>query len=360
MCIFAVKMSITPLVVHHPMRPLSRHRFAASLCPWLLAAVLVVYGCGCGGRRGDDAAPKPVSRGLPYELVVIVPRQAYEGELHDTLDAILRGSTPVLPQHEPLFRLNVTFTDANLTPWRTFRNRLIVKIDEQLREATLGVARDVVARPQTEVMVAGHDVHQLAVFLGRQRDVLTDLFVESELEWQAAQLRRKHNKESSEALRRLCGHTICVPPALRASKLGTDFLWTGTNLNDRDQNFVYYSYPWDGRPLTRSQYVRRRDSVMRVNIPGRDPGQWMQTAVSPVTGEPLVVIRARTLYNSRVLEVHGLWELRNGALGGAFVALERVDTARRRVIATEGFIYSPHSPKRNIMREMEAALRTFR
>ena len=60
-----------------------------------------------------------------------------------------------------------------------------------------------------------------------------------------------------------------------------------------------------------------------------------------------------------VQEVHGLWEMRDAALGGAFVALERVDTAARRVLVTEGFIYSPHSPKRDLMRQMEAALRTF-
>ena len=65
------------------------------------------------------------------------------------------------------------------------------------------------------------------------------------------------------------------------------------------------------------------------------------------------------IHNKVVQEVHGLWELKNGALGGPFVALERVDTAAARVLVCEGFVYSPHSPKRDLLRQMEAALRTF-
>lgn len=327
----------------------------------LLVVATAALLCGCSGK--SDTAPagnKPVSRGLPYELVVIVPRAAYQGALKDSLEVVLKGSTPLLPQHEPLFRLNVAFTDSNLTPWRTMRNRLIIKIDANCAEPTIGVAKDVVARPQTEVMVTGPTASAIAAFVVEKRERLTDLFVDAELDWQAAQLRRKYSKMTYEALEALSGHTVCVPQGLRASKVGKDFLWTGTNLNDKDQNFVFYSYPWNGQPLNAEQYVAKRDSVMKVNIPGSQPNQWMQTTRNPDGDEPLILARMRTLLNVRALEVHGLWEMHNGAIGGAFVSLERIDTAHGRVLVTEGFIYSPHSPKRNLMREMEAALRTFK
>ena len=320
-----------------------------------------------------------------------MPQAIYTGELKDTLDAVLKGSTPVLPQHEPLFRLDVAYADGNLTPWRTFRNRLIVAIDKEAQQPQLGMATDPVARPQIEVKVSAATPHDLALFIGENRQRLTDLFVDHELNLEAARLRRKYSKATADSLRKLTasaanpaasaanptasaaqptapttipsqsceGHTICVPEALRASKTGTDFLWTGTNLNDKDQNFVYYSYAWDGRPLTPEQYVAKRDSALKANIPGAQPNQWMQTACGPDGAAPLILARTRTINNVLVQEVHGLWEMHNGALGGAFVALERIDTAARRVLVTEGFIYSPHSPKRNLMRQMEAALRTF-
>lgn len=322
--------------------------------------MVLFYSCTgkSGTGQGSAAVHKPQSRGLAYEVALIVPRAVYNGELKDTLDAVLRCSTPVLPQHEPLFRVDVVYPDGNLTPWRTLRNRLIVETDRSVKTPRMGVARDVVAVPQVEVKVEAASAHELAVFLGRNKERLQEVFVEAELEYEAANLRRKHSQRTLEELKALTGHTICVPTGLKASKQGKDFLWTGTNLNDKDQNFVFYSYLWDGQPFSPERYVAARDSALQANIPGSRPDQWMQTARE--AGQPLILTRTRTLYNMSVYEVHGLWEMHDGALGGAFVALERVDSAARRVLVTEGFIYSPHSPKRDLLRQMEAALRTFR
>ncbi|MCR5179662.1 MAG: DUF4837 family protein, partial [Bacteroidaceae bacterium] len=325
-------------------------------------------GKGGGATSGDAVSQKPSSRGLPYELVLLIPRGLYTGELKDSLDAVLQGSTPILPQHEPIFRLDVVFTDTNLTPWRTFRNRLLVEVDSREKAPGWGMAYNTVARPQLEVRVVAPTAHALALFVGEQRQQLTDLFVEHELKYEIANLRRKHNGMTRDSLKSLCGHTICVPPSFRASKTEPDFLWTGTNLNDKDQNFIYYSYPWNEKPLTPQQFVAKHDSVLQRNIPGAREGQWMQTARlrtipredsnhSDVDGrssetqsrsseaqgrssetqgrssemqgrssemqglaEPLISSRLRVVNNKVVQEVRGLWELRNGALGGPFVA----------------------------------------
>lgn len=208
-------------------------------------------------------------------------------------------------------------------------------------------------------MVTGPSAHDVACFIADNSERITDLFIDAELEWQAGHLRQKYSQHTAQALDSMTGHTICVPAKLRASKVGKHFLWTGTNLNDKDQNFVFYSYPWNGKPLNAKQYVAMRDSALKANIPGAGPTQWMQTAINPDTQQPLLLARARKINNEDVLEIHGLWEMHDGALGGAFVAIEHIDTLQGLVLATEGFIYSPYSPKRNLMREMEAALRTF-
>lgn len=323
----------------------------------LMAVGLVLLTGSCGKEGGGKQVHQPASRGLPYELAMIIPQSLYTGELRDTLDAVLRASTPVLPQHEPLFRVDVVYAEGNLTPWRTMRNRLLLEVHRSVQTPRMGVARNPVAVPQIEVKVEASTAHELSVFLSQNKERVQELFVEAELTKEAANLRRKHSQRTLEELRALCGHTICVPAGLKASKTGEDFLWTGTNLNDKDQNFIFYAYAWDGRPLSAERYVSVRDSVLRENVPGARQGQWMQTA--RLDGKPLMISRARTINNNNVLEVHGLWELKDGALGGPFVALERVDTAAGRVLVTEGFVYSPHSPKRDILRQMEAALRTF-
>jgi len=51
--------------------------------------------------------------------------------------------------------------------------------------------------------------------------------------------------------------------------------------------------------------------------------------------------------------------MRNGALGGPFVSLTRVDSVNRKVVVTEGFVYSPTTDKRDLLRTVEASLRTL-
>ena len=76
--------------------------------------------------------------------------------------------------------------------------------------------------------------------------------------------------------------------------------------------------------------------------------------------EPLVMQRRVELPDGRKgYEMRGLWEMRKGALGGPFVSLAYPDSAHGRMLVAEGFIYSPKSKKRDLVRRMEAALRTL-
>ena len=46
-------------------------------------------------------------------------------------------------------------------------------------------------------------------------------------------------------------------------------------------------------------------------------------------------------------------------MGGPFVSHARVDRPNGRVVVVEGFIYAPQKNKRELMRQMEAALYTL-
>ena len=253
--------------------------------------------CGC-----DDGSrtSRVEATGLPYELVLIVSDDVYQGEVRDSLLAMLEGSTPILPQHEPMFRLSVI--PQPMREYKLFRSRLIVDIDPSASAPSIGQASNVVAYPQMELRVTAPDAHSLATFIGQQSELITDLFVDHELQAEATRLRQHHTQWVTDSLQHRFGHTVYVPEGFRASKVGQDFFWAGTNLNDKDQNYVHYSYPWDGSPLNEAAFVAKRDSVMRANIPGSREGQYMETSRVPLTsqegageGRPLVLVRARII-----------------------------------------------------------------
>lgn len=77
-------------------------------------------------------------------------------------------------------------------------------------------------------------------------------------------------------------------------------------------NYVCYSLPLaDSSMLLTKRWVELRDSVMKRNIPGSTPENWMTTTRE--NGEPLVVQRSVQLADGRqVYEMRGLWEMRKG------------------------------------------------
>lgn len=320
----------------------------------LLPAVLMA----CGGTV-EEKKTLVKSKGLPSELMLVVDREVWLTDVQDTINAIVEAQVPGLMQAERMFRVTRVFTRDYAPQHSTFHTILRVVVDKTLKEPVTGTARDVTARPQLELVVAAPDVDQLRTYLSLNASRIRDILAEAQIEMRVAALRRKHSKKVRDDLHEVLGMTVCVPENLVATKKGTDFFWGGTNSLQKDQNILVYTYPWQGEDVMDADlFVEKRDSVIKLNIPGERPDQWMQTVREK--GVPVIIHRRREINGMPMLEVRGLWELRNGALGGPFVSLARVDTAAARVVVTEGWVYSPSTDKRDLLRQMEAALRTLR
>lgn len=325
-------------------------------------ALVVVFGgfllcSSCGRKQKTDDFIAP-SKGIPYELLLVVDKPVWESAVGDTLQAILKGSVPGLPQHEPMFKLLRVFPENYVQMYVTMRNTLFVRLNSETPRPRMGVAYNVQARPQIYVTVEGPDLKSLGAFLWENRQKLTDLFVEEELQLEANRLRKKYHRKVDQDVRALFGYSVKVPEEIRATKKAENFLWASTNLNDKDLNFVMYAFPYDSRELLDKTYwVCKRDSVLKRNIPGSEPDQWMTTTWEE--NMPIVELRERNLDGQHVWELRGLWELRHGGIGGPFVSLARLDSVKGRFVVCEGFVYSPRTNKRNLMRRMEAALRTL-
>lgn len=143
---------------------------------------------------------------------------------------------------------------------------------------------------------------------------------------------------------------IWMPVELSSYKVGENFLWASNNLNDL--NFVMYTYPYTSKEtFTKAYFIAKRDSVMKVNIPGAQEGMYMETADSAFVEARNIAVQGDYAY-----EVRGLWEMKNDAMGGPFVSHARVDRANGRIIVVEGFVYNPGKLKRDQIRKLNAAL----
>lgn len=319
----------------------------------LLASVLA----SCSSEEKKVTLPK--SKGLPCELLVITDKAVSESDVMDSINALTQTCVPEIMQPEPMFKV-VRVSEQNYTRrYVTLHTKLRVHLNSRQTRPMMGVSHDDYATPQTEVTVAAADVDELRLFLARHKQEIVDALLDGQLQRMAYDLRRQHNDNVYKAAVSHLGVSICVPKCVCAVKRGHCFLWAGSNLQERDQNVVLYEYPWDGSALDdMNRYVAMRDSVMKANIPGENPGQWMHT--SQMDGMPVVIPRIRHLQGRDCVVVRGMWDVSNAPLGGPFVSIATIDSMQRMVRVAEGFVYSPSTEKRDLLRQLEASLLTIK
>ena len=325
----------------------------------LCLLVFAMLMCSCSGD-GEKKKVLVSSKGLPSELLLVVDKAVWDSDLQDSINSIVKAQVPGLMQVEELFRVTRIFSKDYEATHTTFHTQLFVKVDKTLDKPLMGTRRNEYAKPQVELVVAAPSIDVLREYLMLNSDRIKEILLEAQIEKRVELLRRKYSKKVDDDLKEVLGMTVRAPENMKATKKGNRFLWGGTNLLEKDLNLVVYTYDWHGEDITDVDlYVEKRDSVMKLNIPGSSEGQWMRTVRERENKRPLVECRERRINGRDVLEVRGLWEMRNGALGGPFVSISRVDTAAQRVIVGEGFVYSPSTDKRDLVRQMEATLRTL-
>lgn len=298
----------------------------------------------------------PNASGLPYEMLVVMDDAQWERPVGRALFNVLDTDVPGLPQSERSFRITrVEPSGMNSNMFRIMRN--IIKVDIQKDRYTqpkFKFARDVYSHPQMMMTLQAPDEASLAQYIEENAQSIIDFFTKSEMNREINNLREQHNPMVSNLAKELLGVDIWVPFEVDNYKKGKDFLWASTNTGKKDMSIVLYSYPYtDTNTFTLEYFLNKRDSVMKVNIPGGPEGSYMTTQ------RDYVYVEDATVHGKYAQVARGLWKVQGDRMGGPFVSHSRVDEVNGRVIVAEAFVYAPEMLKRDLIRRMEAALYTL-
>ena len=298
----------------------------------------------------------PNASGLPYEMLVVMDDEQWERPLGRAVFNVLDTDVPGLPQSERSFRITrVDPSGMNSNMFRIMRN--IIKVDIQKNRYTqpkFKFSRDVYSYPQMVMTLQAPDEASLAQFVEENAQSIIDFFTRSEMNREINNLREKHNPNVSQLAKEILNVDIWVPWEVDNYKKGKNFLWASTNTGKKDMSIVLYSYPYtDKNTFTLEYFLNKRDSVMKVNIPGGPKGSYMTTQ------HDFVYVEDATVHGKYAQVARGLWCVQGDRMGGPFVSHSRVDEANGRVIVAEAFVYAPESLKRDLIRRMEAALYTL-
>lgn len=321
----------------------------------LLTFILLLTAVSCEEEVKEGKRKKKVGlvQSAPYELLVVCDKEWYgsgQGEqFRNFANTLMLG----MPQDEPVFKvLCINHAGFNRT-YSTFGCIMFVNFGNDYPQEEVLIARDQYARPQVCVTFNAPNSQGINHLIETQGQKVLDLLTDNEMSRSISLLKKEYSAVVDKNARKMFGCSWHMPSQINLIKTGEEFFWASSP--DNTFNACMYSYPWESNDtFTKKYFCHKRDSAMYFNIKGEEWGQHMETDTSTVT------VRDRMINGSYVMEVHGLWDMKNDAMGGPFVSHVQLDSINKRIIVTEGFVYLPNKQKKKQVHQLEAGLRTLK
>ncbi len=297
----------------------------------------------------------PQASGRPYEVLVVLDNKTWEAPAGRALFDILDTDVPCLPQSERSFHITQIEPKDLSANFSIFRNIIQVNIDKsQFSRTGMHFSRNKYAMDQIVLTINSPSEDDFQQFCIKHKQEVLDFLTRTEMNRLIKELETKYSKVTYDLAWQVFTCRFYAPKELKAYKKGTQFFWTSNNTASGLENICMYSYPYEGPETFNKEYMTaKRDSVMKLNLPGEKPGMYMKTDTLCTITKPIVV------HNRYAMEMRGLWYMENDCMGGPFVSHSRVDTETNRVIVVEGFVYAPEKMKRGLIRRLEGSLYTL-
>ncbi len=343
-----------------------------------LLAMLLLTKCS------SDTKNIPKASGLPGDMYLVMDSMQWRGPVGKTLDSIFSAEMPGLPRKEPLFKMrwvdprklnfvlkqrrNLLFVmtldrsgqGAKIIQ-RLFTPAFIEKIKDTPSQYSKNTS-DLFAKGQEVMFLYGKDERTLVKNLRAGSQRLVDYFNQKERERITRSLFKAGQvKGVSEALIKDFKCDIKIPFGYKLAEKKSDFVWL-RQINPRDDRDIiiarktYTSQDDFGK----ENLIRFRDEICRKYL-FEDPER-SDTYLLTETNVPFIPVTVDTInFNNRfAIQLRGIWRTNSLGMGGPFQGFALVDESAQQFYYIEGFTFSPGKDQREIMRELESILYTFK
>lgn len=310
-----------------------------------------------GSCKGKNPLAKNAT-GLTYEVVVTMEPALWNGAVGEALRADLQSDVRGLSQSEPSMRITYA-TPNQFNGLLTYvRNIFILNINPSgFTQPSVKVEKDRWANGQVVVTLNAPTAEEALEYMNTHPRVFENYYSSVEVKRAVELQEKRFNVLINDTLTHLFGVSLKVPDEMRYTRAEKDFFWMSNNAGSGRMDMVVYTFPYrDTNTFTAEYLIAKRDSVMKINMPGSFPNSYMATEMKYVYPE-YSAITVNGKYNA---VLRGLWRVQGDMMGGPFVSHARLDEVNNRVVVAEGFVYAPETDKRKYIRRLEAALFTLR
>lgn len=321
----------------------------------VVAAVLMLGGC----KAFTDLEAADNATGTPYELVLVCDQPAWQSELGDTLQSVLKQPVKELMQYEPMYDVLRILPNNFKSLTERHRNIIVVNVDEAFTEPGITVRYNVTAKPQIYITLKGHDTQSLAKYVSDNRDNILYVLEKAERDRTVNYASKYFSVPLREEIFNKFGMDLAIANNFQLRTSTDDMIWISQEFPLASQGFFIYKYPYEGKEsLSREALVKARNCFVS-RIPGPADGSYMSTVnkIPDDSGEEYVPYypeyRTLLIGERAWVEMVGLWDVENYFMGGPFVSYTTVNKATNEVVTIDCYLYYPKTEKRNMLRELQ-------
>lgn len=322
---------------------------------FLLVVITLIFSCK------QDEKYLPEFTGKPGEIILVANNALWQSQVGDTLKEMFNEPVYGLPQDESVFRVFRVTKSGFTSVIERHRNVLWVETDSASKSA-FTVKKDVWAKGQLVITISARNDSVLAQVISMSKESLLNYFQEEELKRLEAVQRKFSDKLQEKKLAEKHKINIILPKGFYPMIDTEGFVWykqelqksKGGEAHDILKNLLIYYIPYNHEKQTEQSYLLHlRDSLSKQYVLGPIEGSYMKVYYPY---PPLSKIF--TNKGSYVHSIRGLWNMEKYPMGGPFLTYAYVDEKNGRIVCIDAFLFCPNFDKRELMREMEALLRS--
>ena len=326
----------------------------------------------------------PQASGSTGDIFLIMDSTQWKGPLGTVLDSLFSTEMEGLPRAEPIYKMR-WIDPRKLNFVLKQRRNLIFAVSLDQRSSGASVVKklftkesldqiranpnlysqneqDVFAKGQEVVYLFSTSEEKLIEHIRKNGKKIIDYFDVRERERLTASLFKSNQlKIVPQTLRKDFQVEMKIPFGYQLVMNNEEFLWV-RQINPKDDKDIFISRKKysSQEQFKRDSLISWRNAICEKYLFG-DPERPETHLVTETEIDFKPIITRETTFNKKfAMEMKGLWRTNNFVMGGPFISYTLVDQPKGMIYYIEGFTFSPGKDQREIMRELETILHTFK
>lgn len=345
---------------------------------WLVSILFLL---SCENKPGENLPP---ASGASGDVYLIMDSAQWKGPLGRKLDSVFRAEMLVVNRVEPIFKMrwidprklnytlklrrNLIFAvtlDQTTDGARRVKGMLTAESINKIKTDTsffFKAVKNQFAKGQQTFFLVGATQDALMKKIQQNASRLVSQLDKAEQERLTAQLFKSGEvKGIGEMMKKRWGAEIKIPFGYQLVMENSEFLWV-RQFNQKDDRDIFIARkPYVNKnQFDRDSLIAFRNAICQKYLFGNPekPDSYLITETNVPSKRARVY--NTVLSGNYAVQMRGLWRTNNLSMGGPFISYTTADPKQGMLYYVEGFVYAPSREQREILREVETIINTFK